>query len=65
VLIAQKILAGNFQPGFQTPGSAYGADLVLGNSQELKDNKILVEIKNNFFIQPMKNQLIISLLNKR
>jgi len=29
VLIAQKILAGNFQPGFQTPGSAYGADIVL------------------------------------
>ena len=27
--IAQKILGGNFQPGFQTPAKAYGADLVL------------------------------------
>jgi short subunit dehydrogenase-like uncharacterized protein len=27
--IAQKILDGNFQPGFQTPAKAYGADLVL------------------------------------
>jgi len=29
LLIAQKILNGNFRPGYQTPGSAYGADLVL------------------------------------
>jgi short subunit dehydrogenase-like uncharacterized protein len=27
--IAEKILAGNFTPGFQTPAKAYGADLVL------------------------------------
>ena len=27
--IAQKILDGNFKPGFQTPARAYGADLVL------------------------------------
>ncbi len=29
VLIAEKILSNNFKPGFQTPGMAYGADLVL------------------------------------
>jgi short subunit dehydrogenase-like uncharacterized protein len=27
--ITQKILDGNFQPGYQTPAKAYGADLVL------------------------------------
>ncbi|MEP6705287.1 MAG: hypothetical protein ABJB34_10830 [Acidobacteriota bacterium] len=27
--IAQKILDGNFKPGYQTPAKAYGADLVL------------------------------------
>jgi short subunit dehydrogenase-like uncharacterized protein len=27
--IAEKILAGNFKPGFQTPAKAYGADLVM------------------------------------
>ena len=27
--IMQKILDGNFQPGFQTPAKAYGADLIL------------------------------------
>ena len=27
--IAQKILGGNYQPGFQTPAKVYGADLVL------------------------------------
>ena len=27
--IAEKILAGNFSPGHQTPAKAYGADLVL------------------------------------
>ncbi len=27
--IAQKILEGNFTPGFQTPAKAYGADLIL------------------------------------
>jgi len=29
VLIAQKILAGNVKPGFQTPSKAYGPDLIL------------------------------------
>jgi short subunit dehydrogenase-like uncharacterized protein len=29
LLVAEKILAGNWQPGFQTPAAAYGADLVL------------------------------------
>jgi short subunit dehydrogenase-like uncharacterized protein len=29
VLIAQKIISGNFKPGFQTPSMAYGADLIL------------------------------------
>ncbi|MGK7389901.1 MAG: saccharopine dehydrogenase family protein [Candidatus Cyclobacteriaceae bacterium M2_1C_046] len=29
VLIASKILSGNFKPGFQTPATAYGADLIL------------------------------------
>jgi short subunit dehydrogenase-like uncharacterized protein len=27
--IAQKIMEGNFQPGYQTPAKAYGADLVM------------------------------------
>lgn len=27
--IAEKIMAGNFKPGYQTPAKAYGADLVL------------------------------------
>ena len=27
--IAEKILAGNFKPGYQTPAKAYGADLIL------------------------------------
>ena len=27
--IAQKILDGNFEPGYETPAKAYGADLVL------------------------------------
>ncbi len=27
--IAEKILSGNFSPGFQTPAKAYGADLIL------------------------------------
>jgi len=27
--ITQKILDGNFTPGFQTPAKAYGAELVL------------------------------------
>jgi short subunit dehydrogenase-like uncharacterized protein len=27
--ITQKILSGNFTPGYQTPAKAYGADLVL------------------------------------
>ncbi|MGB7068712.1 MAG: saccharopine dehydrogenase NADP-binding domain-containing protein [Pyrinomonadaceae bacterium] len=36
--IAQKILDGNFTPGFQTPAKAYGADLVLENEgTELND----------------------------
>jgi short subunit dehydrogenase-like uncharacterized protein len=29
LLITQKILQGNFLPGYQTPASAYGQDLVL------------------------------------
>lgn len=29
LIIAQKILTGNFLPGYQTPASAYGEDLVL------------------------------------
>jgi len=35
LLIAQKVLQGNLKPGYQTPGSAYGEDLVL----ELPDVK--------------------------
>ncbi len=29
VTIAQKILSGNFKPGFQTPSSAYGEGFIL------------------------------------
>jgi short subunit dehydrogenase-like uncharacterized protein len=29
LLIAQKILAGNFKPGYQTPAAVYGEDLIL------------------------------------
>lgn len=29
LLIVQKVLAGNFKPGYQTPAAAYGEDLVL------------------------------------
>jgi short subunit dehydrogenase-like uncharacterized protein len=29
VLIASKVLSGNFQPGYQTPAGLYGADLIL------------------------------------
>ncbi len=29
LLIAKKVLEGNFKPGYQTPASAYGEDLVL------------------------------------
>jgi len=29
VLIAEKILRGNFKPGYQTPAMAYGADMIL------------------------------------
>jgi short subunit dehydrogenase-like uncharacterized protein len=29
VLIAQKIMQGNFKPGYQTPAMAYGADLIM------------------------------------
>lgn len=35
LLIAQKILQGNFKPGYQTPATAYGEDLVM----ELPDVK--------------------------
>lgn len=31
VLIAEKILAGNFKPGYQTPAMAYGPDLILAS----------------------------------
>ena len=30
VAIAKRVLAGEFEPGFQTPGRVYGADFVLG-----------------------------------
>jgi short subunit dehydrogenase-like uncharacterized protein len=29
VLVAEKILNGNFRTGYQTPGTAYGPDLIL------------------------------------
>ena len=29
VLIAEKIIAGNFKPGYQTPAMAYGAELIM------------------------------------
>ena len=29
LLIAQKILKGQFKPGYQTPASAYGEDLIM------------------------------------
>ena len=29
LIIVQKVLAGNFLPGYQTPSSAYGEDLVM------------------------------------
>ena len=29
LVIAKKLLAGNFKPGFQTPASAYGQDLIM------------------------------------
>ena len=29
LIIAKKVLSGNFKPGYQTPASAYGADLML------------------------------------
>lgn len=29
VLIAEKILAGNYKPGYQTPAMVYGEDLIL------------------------------------
>jgi len=29
LLISKKVLEGNFRPGYQTPGSAYGEDLVM------------------------------------
>jgi short subunit dehydrogenase-like uncharacterized protein len=29
LLIAKRVLDGDFQPGYQTPASAYGADLIL------------------------------------
>ena len=35
LLIAQKILAGNFKPGFQTPAAVYGENLIL----EVPDTK--------------------------
>ncbi|MEO7766989.1 MAG: hypothetical protein ABIS01_06165, partial [Ferruginibacter sp.] len=35
LLVAAKILAGNFKPGYQTPAAAYGEDLVL----EVPDTK--------------------------
>jgi short subunit dehydrogenase-like uncharacterized protein len=29
LLIAQKILNGDYKPGYQTPASAYGEDLIM------------------------------------
>jgi short subunit dehydrogenase-like uncharacterized protein len=29
LIIAKKILEGNFKPGYQTPAGCYGADLIL------------------------------------
>ena len=29
LLITQKVLQGNYKPGYQTPAGAYGADLIL------------------------------------
>jgi short subunit dehydrogenase-like uncharacterized protein len=29
LIIIQKVLSGNFKPGYQTPAACYGADLVL------------------------------------
>jgi short subunit dehydrogenase-like uncharacterized protein len=29
LIIAKKVLEGNFKPGYQTPAGLYGADLVL------------------------------------
>jgi short subunit dehydrogenase-like uncharacterized protein len=40
LIIVQKILNGNFKPGYQTPGSAYGENLVMeipGVKRELPD----------------------------
>lgn len=40
VLIAQKILDGNFKTGYQTPSSAYGYGLILEvRGSELNDIK--------------------------
>jgi short subunit dehydrogenase-like uncharacterized protein len=39
VLIAQKIINGNFKSGYQTPATAYGADLIL-EVQETKRKDI-------------------------
>ncbi|QYO68369.1 saccharopine dehydrogenase family protein [Leptolyngbya sp. 7M] len=36
--IAEKILAGNFLPGFQTPARAYGADLILELDGTVREN---------------------------
>jgi len=29
LIIAKKILEGNFKPGYQTPAGCYGADLIM------------------------------------
>lgn len=36
VLIAEKILAGNFKPGYQTPAMAYGPDLILASENTIR-----------------------------
>jgi short subunit dehydrogenase-like uncharacterized protein len=38
VAIAERVIRGEFSPGFQTPGKIYGADFVLGVSGSLRQN---------------------------
>ncbi len=39
VLIAEKIMAGNFKAGYQTPSMAYGADLIMEIDQTKRSDK--------------------------
>ncbi|AGY59078.1 saccharopine dehydrogenase family protein [Gloeobacter kilaueensis] len=38
LLIAQKVLSGQFQPGFRTPAQVYGADLILEVEGSLRED---------------------------